>query len=295
MLADLQAFADEFDPRLDAYLRAADEIPTDLLEAVRYSALAPGKRLRPFLTVRCCEIAGGARDAAWAPAAAVECVHAFSLIHDDLPAMDDDDFRRGRPTCHKRYGEATAILAGDALIVLAFELLAREVPDGARATAMIRELAGGAGWAGMIGGQAADMAGESVPADEALTRSIHLRKTAALIRASCRIGVIAAAKKPTDGGDELIETLGRYGERFGLAFQIADDLLDVTATRESAGKRVGKDAGAHKQTYPASVGIEESRRAAARAANEAIAALDGFGAQADDLRALVRFVASQHY
>jgi geranylgeranyl diphosphate synthase, type II len=306
MIEQLSSFAAEFDQRLDDYLAGAENVPAGLLEAVRYSAMAPGKRIRPYLTVRCCELAGGTREEAWAPAAAVECIHAFSLVHDDLPAMDNDDFRRGRPTCHKQFGEAMAILTGDALVVRAFELIVEEVQDAERAVRVVHELAKGSGWSGMIGGQVADIEGESLPPSVDLTRSIHDRKTAALFRAACRIGAVVGTepagydnwsrgRRGADAGEHLIDSLSRFGQCFGLAFQIADDLLDVSATAEMAGKRVGKDAHARKQTFPRSLGVEESRRIAASAADEALAAIDHLGSRAEDLRMLTRFAVSRNY
>ncbi|MCP4250819.1 MAG: polyprenyl synthetase family protein [bacterium] len=256
-----------------------------LLEAMRYSLLAPGKRLRPYLVCRCCELAGGPAEAAVAAAAAVECVHAFSLIHDDLPAMDDDRLRRGRPTAHIQFDEATAILAGDALLTRAFELLAELVPDSRLAARMIRELARAAGAAGMIGGQAADIEGEGRPPDQALTETIHRHKTARLFECACRLGALLA---DTDPG--LVEALAAYGGHLGGAFQIADDLLDVTADAGTLGKNVRKDAVADKQTFVRCVGTTESRRLASAAVEQAVASLGDFGPEADDLRALAWYV-----
>jgi len=299
----LRAFATAFDREFERLLAADADVPPRLAEAMAYSALAPGKRVRPYVVCRAHALCGGMdprkttagrdvgrRDQAWSVAvlpiaAAIECVHAFSLIHDDLPAMDDDDLRRGRPTNHVKFGEAMAILAGDALLALAFELVARDAPDGSDVRRMTLELARGAGWAGMIGGQAADVLAETEPPDAAIVDYIHTRKTARLFQASARLGSIAAAAP-----DATIDALGRYGLQLGRAFQIADDLLDVTASSEQIGKATGKDASAGKQTYPRCVSIAETRRLAARAAADAIAALDEFGPAADDLRALARFV-----
>ncbi len=285
----LRAFAVEFDRRLDGYLTSGD-VPAPLLEAVRYAALAPGKRIRPYLVMRCCELAGGSREAAWPAAAAIECVHAFSLVHDDLPAMDDDDLRRGRPTTHKQFSEALAILAGDALLALAFELVVRHTPDRAIAAEMVLELARQTGWSGMIGGQAADVLGEESPPDEELVQYIHERKTACLFEAACRLGAIAGGAKP-----ELTDQLGRFGRHLGKAFQIADDLLDVTASTSALGKSAGKDASAGKQTYPRCVGVEASRARAADEVRASVAELGSFGPAADDLRQLAEFVASRNY
>ena len=223
-------------------------------------------------------------------AAAVECVHAFSLVHDDLPAMDDDDLRRGRPTCHKRFGEAVAILAGDALAVLAFEVLCRHTTDEKLACRMCHELATGTGCAGMIGGQAVDIIGQSSPPTLDLATYIHERKTARLFESSCRLGAMVGG-----GSGESTHSLGQYGQKLGRAFQIADDLLDLTSTPERLGKRVGKDAEARKQTFPQCVGIDGSRMAAREAAGAAIAELESFGPEADDLRALATYVVDRNY
>jgi len=286
----LQTFAALFDVKLSEYVRSGTQVPGDLLAAVRYSALAPGKRIRPYLVVRCCELAGGSREDAWAVAAAVECVHTFSLVHDDLPAMDDDDLRRGRPTTHKQFGEAVAILAGDALLVLAFELLAHHAADRRLAGEMVLELAERTGWAGMIGGQAADIAGQSQSPSLERTQFIHERKTAALFEAACRLGAMAGRGQP-----DAITALGGFGRCLGRAFQIADDLLDVVSTAEKSGKAVGKDVAAGKQSYPRCVGVERSRAAANTAAAAAVAELERFGAAADDLRELARYVASRAF
>jgi geranylgeranyl pyrophosphate synthase len=281
----VKIFAGEFTADLEKLLASTDiAAPHELREAVRYALLGAGKRLRPFLVRRCCVLVGGTSAEAFAPAVAVEMVHAFSLVHDDLPAMDDDDLRRGRPTCHKQFGEATAILAGDALLALAFETLATHIEDPGRAVSMSAELARATGWSGMIGGQAADLAGERQPSSLECVQRIHERKTGALFAAACRLGAIA-------GGAEAgtIERLGTYGRRLGLAFQIADDLLDVTGTSEQLGKQVAKDAARRKQTYPACVGTGRTMAAGESAAAEAIASLSGFSSGADDLRALAEY------
>lgn len=284
----LRSFADEADSRFELFVPPVAREDSKLAAALRYSMLAPGKRLRPFLVVRCCELVGGSRDAAWPVAAAVECVHAFSLVHDDLPAMDNDDLRRGRPTTHKQFDEATAILAGDALVVLAFELLASRVADATIAARLVSELARATGWAGMIGGQAADLEGEKSPPSIDLTRAIHDRKTAALFSAAARMGAMVGR-----GTDLQVDAVGTYGRHLGLSFQIADDLLDVTSTAEELGKTVGKDARAGKQTYPAGVGVPASREAAAAARDRAIDALSPLGDGAEDLRELARYVVSR--
>ncbi len=286
----LEAFAAEFDQHFEPLLSPGDDVPTRLQEAVRHSALAPGKRIRPYLTIRCCELVGGERDDVWGMAAAIECVHAFSLIHDDLPAMDDDDVRRGRPTCHRAFDEATAILAGDALLARAFELLATQpVASGCRGR-LIADFAAGTGWRGMIGGQAADIDGEQQPPSVDLARYIHERKTAALFQTACRLGATAVG-----GADHQIDLLGEYGHHLGVAFQIADDLLDVCQSDAQLGKRTGKDAGAGKQSFPRCVGIEKSRAGALEARASALACLESFGPQADDLRRLANYVVDRNY
>ncbi len=211
----------------------------------------------------------------------------FSLIHDDLPAMDDDDLRRGQPTNHKIFGEAMAILAGDALLAFAFQILTERIDNPAIAAAMTRELATSTG-PGMIAGQVADMQGEQQPPSEATIRYIHERKTAALIAAACRLGAIAAGASQTD-----ITTVGHYGYHLGLAFQLADDVLDATSSAEKLGKRTGKDTEAGKQTLVRLVGVEAARAAAIDETRQAIEALRGFGPQAEPLRALAQFVVSR--
>lgn len=286
----LRVFAEQFDRRLEKYLAPVDDVPVELLEAVRCSALAPGKRVRPYLVVTCCKLVGGRANWAWPVAAAVECVHAFSLIHDDLPALDDDDLRRGLPTCHKEFGEATAILAGDALLALSFELLSRHVRDPVLVVKMVTELARATGWAGMIGGELADLLGESHPPELELTRRIHERKTVALFRAACCLGALAGR------ADAKTRTrLSLFGQSLGRAFQIADDLLDVSTAVNQTGKRVGKDEPSGKQSFPRCVGIERARAAAREAVQDAIEVLEPFGAKADDLRALAVFVMARDY
>jgi len=281
----LATWGRDFDKTLDVMLAADHDVPGVLANAVRYAAQGGGKRIRPFLATRFCELCGGTANQAAPAAVAVECVHAFSLVHDDLPAMDDDDLRRGRPTCHKAFTEAIAILAGDALLTLAFEILAKRIPDPSIATAAVVALAHGAGWQGMIGGQATDILGEGKPTDLALVENIHLHKTAKLIEAATRLGAICAG-----ASESQMNAAATFGRHLGLAFQIADDLLDVTGSAEEMGKAVAKDVEAGKQTYPAAVGVEAGRRAADDAAQRAREALDPFGPEADDLRQLVRFV-----
>jgi geranylgeranyl diphosphate synthase type II len=258
--------------------------PARLSSAMCYSVLGGGKRLRPVLCLLAAEACGGeaAAEAALASACALELVHTYSLIHDDLPAMDDDDLRRGRPTCHKAFDEATAILAGDALLTLAFEIVAAHTRPAEAALGCVRVLAEASGPAGMVGGQMADLQAEgrtdgTIDALEA----IHRRKTGALLRAALQMGAIVA------GADaERRAALDRYGRAVGLAFQIVDDLLDVQGDEAKLGKRVGKDSELGKWTYPGFLGIEGSRRRARQLADEAVAALSPLGAGGDRLRAL---------
>jgi geranylgeranyl pyrophosphate synthase len=262
----------------------------ELKEPVRYALEGPGKRLRPAVVLWCCELVGGKvnRNAEIA-AAAIEMVHTYSLVHDDLPAMDDDDYRRGRLTCHKKFDEPTAILAGDALLTLAFELLAKEIDEPAVAVRLIAELAEAAGPAGMVAGQMADLKAANGDADEKTLRYIHTNKTAKMFRCAAVMGGICGSTSLTTGGranHRQLKRLSEYGLKIGLGFQIADDILDVCASSEQLGKTSGKDAKQGKATYPAVVGLEKSRELAGKLANEAIAALGPFGAKADTLRQL---------
>ena len=277
---------------VDAYLPQALDLaagcPARLREAMAYSLLAPGKRLRPLLVLLAAEAAGGAGERALPAAAAFEMVHTYSLIHDDLPAMDDDDLRRGQPTCHKRFGEATAILAGDALLTLAFQVLAESYPP-ATAAACCGELARGAGAAGMVGGQVEDLAWEHEPSGQlADLERVHAHKTGALFRACLRVGGHVAG-----AGREVLDRLDAFGRAFGLAFQITDDLLDVHGHADQAGKRVGKDAARGKLTYPGLLGAAESRGRAERLCREAQDHLAPLGAGGRRLAALARMLCTR--
>lgn len=265
------------------------ECPQRLREAMSYSLLAGGKRLRPVLVLMACEACGGDSEAALPAACAIEMIHTYSLIHDDLPAMDDDDYRRGRLTNHKVFGEAMAILAGDALLTLAFEVVAREVRPSAVAAACCADLAFAAGACGMVGGQVADLEAESQSDRNtqslAHLQSIHRRKTGRLIRSALTMGGrIAQADVATLG------TLDHYGTCIGLAFQIADDVLDVTGTQDKLGKGVGKDAGLGKLTYPGLIGLEPSRQMARDLIDEACLAIAPWGERGRRLEALAHFV-----
>ena len=279
---------------LERLLPPADERPARLHAAMRYSLLAGGKRLRPVLCLASAEAVGGERGAALLPAVALECLHTYTLIHDDLPAMDDDDLRRGQPTCHKQFDEATAILAGDALLTLAFELLARfgesqtarqaSPSTGTVAAQLAQELAVAAGSRGVVGGQAEDLAAEGREPDAALLEYIHSHKTGALIRAACRMGALAGGANAAQ-----LAALTAYAEKIGLAFQIADDVLNVTSTPEQLGKATGSDAARKKMTYVALFGLEVARAQAQALAAGAVAALAPLGAHAAPLAALAEF------
>ena len=287
----------EIERRLDAALAPQAGLPDELLRAMRYSLLAPGKRLRPLLVLLAAEACGGAGNDPWPAACAVEMVHVYSLIHDDLPAMDDDDVRRGQPTCHKKFGEATAILAGDALLTMAFQLLGEGYPNSMGA-ACCADLARGAGAAGMVGGQADDLSWEQAPEHKARTLEelefLHARKTGALIRCCLRLGARLALAYHNEGPPaDLLARLDGYGRCLGLAFQITDDLLDVEGQAEQAGKRVGKDAARGKLTYPGLLGVEESRKRAADLGRQAREYLTPLGARAGDLESLVSFVVNR--
>ena len=264
-------------------LKASLQPHSRLIEAVEYSLAGGGKRLRPVLVLETCRVCGGAEQAAWPAALAIECIHTFSLIHDDLPAMDDDDLRRGKPTSHKVFGEALAVLAGDWLVTHAFDLLTSEPVDSRVAPQLVRTLAQASG--DMIVGQGADVAGEQQPTNADLVRFIHRHKTARLLEGACRLGALSAQS----AADQL-EAVAVYGRRLGLAFQISDDLLDCTGTTENVGKRVGKDAAESKQTYPAAFGIEQSRRRAREEIEAAVAALEPFGSEAEKLCGLAWYV-----
>jgi geranylgeranyl diphosphate synthase, type II len=276
--------------------RITEDAPAPIAEAMSYSLFSPGKRLRPLLSAAACEASGGTFDNGIAAGCAVEMVHAYSLVHDDLPAMDDDDLRRGLPTNHKKFGEALAILAGDALLTGAFQVLAEGYPPKTAAVSCA-ELARGAGTGGMVGGQVLDLAAEgkipggTAPRTTSDLENVHSRKTGALFLTSLRLGLLAAQGERPGGPDPVArEALEMYGRAFGLAFQIADDLLDVQGTSDRAGKRVGKDAARGKLTFPGLLGVEESRRRANSLYADASVALTPLGPAAGLLAGLVRVV-----
>jgi geranylgeranyl diphosphate synthase type II len=283
----LKERSEQVDAALDRYLPPLDAVPQRLHEAIRYSVLAPGKRLRPILVLASAEAVGGKPETVMPTACALECIHVFSLIHDDLPCMDDDDYRRGRLTNHKVFGEAMAMLAGDALQALAFELIADNAavvaPD--RVVAVIKRIANAAGTWGMVGGQVVDIESEGKDISAETLQYIHAHKTGALLTASVLAGAILC------GADAVQQqALERYGRSIGLAFQIADDILDIVGDQEKIGKPVGSDEGKDKATYPKLYGLEESRRRAHAEVASAVASLEGFGEAAEPLRAIARYI-----
>ena len=289
-----QVSREQIDAALQRYIDFDTDCPQQLREAIEYSLLAPGKRLRPQLVLLATQACGGTIEAALPAAAAVEMIHAYSLVHDDLPAMDDDDLRRGRPTCHKQFDEATAILVGDALQARAFEVLATAITPAERAARCCATLAQAAGASALVGGQADDLTSQFFqPTDDtqAIERLelIHRRKTGALFRASLRLGAIVA-----DATDQQLASLDTYGQHLGLAFQVVDDLLDVSGNETTVGKRVGKDSERGKTTYPAVLGIEASQERAETLIEEACRAIETFGEAAAPLRELARYVSQRN-
>ena len=258
---------------------------------MRYSVFAGGKRLRPALALLAAEACGADPSVALPGACALELVHTYSLVHDDLPAMDDDDLRRGRPTLHRAFDEATAILAGDALLTLAFEIVAREIRPAEAAASCVRILAAASGPAGMVGGQMADLEAETRnDATVTALEAIHRRKTGALLRASLAIGAVAAGAP-----EPIARALDDYGRAAGLAFQVVDDLLDVQGDEAKLGKRVGKDSNLGKWTYPGLLGVAGSREKAEELASQAAAALEPLGDRGLRLRALARHMVERDH
>ncbi|WP_431223498.1 (2E,6E)-farnesyl diphosphate synthase [Serratia sp. L9] len=288
----LQLFRQRSDRALLDYIAPLPFNQGKMVEAMRHGALLGGKRLRPFLVYATGQMFGLSLENLDAPAAAVECIHAYSLIHDDLPAMDDDDLRRGQPTCHIKFGEANAILAGDALQTLAFSILAdAPMPDVALGDrlAMISELAAASGVAGMCGGQSLDLEAEGKHIDLQALEQIHRHKTGALMRAAVRLGALAAGQP----GRAALPQLDRYAAAIGLAFQVQDDILDVVGETEKIGKRQGSDQQLGKSTYPALLGLDSAKVKAWDLYQEALAALESLAAQSYNtapLRALASFI-----
>ena len=293
---DIRRFLDEakreVDACLDRLLPREDEEPPSIHRAMRYSVFAGGKRVRPILVLAAGGSVGGPREALLHLGSAIEMIHTYSLIHDDLPALDNDDLRRGVPTCHRKFGEATAILAGDALMTRAYQVLADlpEVPGGdATRLRIVREIAGATGTVdGMIGGQVVDLEQEGKETSTAMLEYIHRSKTGALLAACTRTSALASGASPSD-----LDALSAYGRHIGLVFQIVDDVLDVTESSAALGKTAGKDARVKKATYPALFGIEASRAKARELSAAAIEAVRGLGAAADPLRALAEFICSR--
>jgi geranylgeranyl diphosphate synthase type II len=284
--------AAEVNEWLDRLVPSEATPPEQLHRAMRYSLLAGGKRLRPALVLSAGEAFGAETDDLMPAACAIEMIHTYSLIHDDLPAMDNDDLRRGRPTCHKAFGEAVAILAGDALLTQAFRVLAADAPGriAERQVRVIREIATAAGTVdALIGGQIVDIESEGKPVGSATLEYIHRAKTGAMICASVVVGGIVAG-----AGEQQIDKLRGYGERIGLAFQIADDILDVTSTSEQLGKTPGKDQAASKATYPAIHGIEESIARARELVTEAVEIASSLGVETQVLEELARFIIARN-
>lgn len=283
--------AAEVDAALDAFLPKAKVRPTTIHAAMRYSVFAGGKRLRPVLCLAAAEACGGEASNALAPACAVELMHTYSLVHDDLPAMDDDDLRRGRPTCHKVYGESMAVLCGDALLTESFIVLAQTAATKRYGTRdYVTELAVTGGSLKLIGGQVMDLEGESKKLTKRDLVRIHEAKTAALLTSALRLGGMTANATPAK-----LEALTNFGYALGLAFQVIDDILDVTQSTEVLGKTAGKDEAAEKSTYPAILGLEASRKEAARLTKAAMDALKPIGKKAARLQEIATHLLKREY
>ncbi len=289
----LRIYQESVEQALDHWLPSASIEPTILHEAMRYSVLGDGKRIRPILLYATGEAFGVDLKALDGPACAVEMIHAYSLIHDDLPAMDDDDLRRGRPTCHKAYDDATAILAGDALQALAFHILAEDenikVNDTQRIS-MINTLAKASGSRGMAGGQAIDLASVGKSLDISALETMHSHKTGALILASAELGALCVDEVET----EQFDRISNYARCIGLAFQIKDDILDIESDTETLGKPQGSDVANNKPTYPNLLGLQGAKDAADKLYNEAIESLDNFGQSADMLRFIADYIVNRN-
>lgn len=287
----LAARSAEVDAAMDGFLPKAKVRPTTIHAAMRYCVFAGGKRLRPILCLAAAEACGGEMPNALAPACAVELMHTYSLVHDDLPAMDDDDLRRGRPTCHKVYGEGIAILCGDALLTEAFAVLARMDSNQRYSTRdFIGELAEAGGSKKLIGGQVMDLEGEGKKLNKLDLVRIHEAKTAALLTCSLRLGAMSANATPAK-----LEAITHFGHALGLAFQVIDDILDVTQSTEVLGKTAGKDETVEKSTYPAILGLDASRKEATKLTNSAMEALKPFGKTADQLKEIANHLLSREY
>ena len=282
----------KIDRALDRYLPRANTKPATLHKAMRYSLFAGGKRLRPILCLAAAEACRGNVDGALPLACALECIHTYSLVHDDLPSMDNDDFRRGRPTCHKVFGDGIAILAGDALLTIAFEIVSRTKPARRYNTsALLREISVAAGSQKLIAGQVADLEAEGKDVKRDQLQFIHENKTAAILKSSVRLGAMSA-----NADARKLSAITRFGQRLGLAFQIIDDILDVTQTSEILGKSAGKDVAAKKATYPAVIGLEKSRAEARRLTRQAHNALSMFSSSdAEPLHVLANYLLEREF
>jgi len=289
--AYLKSRQKKIDRALDCYLPKENTRPSTIHKAMRYSLFAGGKRLRPILCLAAAEACGGKIDNALPLACALECIHTYSLVHDDLPSMDNDDFRRGRPTCHKVFGDGIAVLAGDALLTSAFEIVSRaKFSPRYNLSILLREIAVAAGSRKLIAGQVADLEAEGRNIDMSGLRYIHENKTAAILTTSVRLGAMSA-----DATAKQLDAITKFGRALGLAFQIIDDILDVTQTTEKLGKSAGKDAAAKKATYPAVIGLEKSRLEAKRLTRRAHNALSIFDEKANALHALANYLLEREY
>jgi geranylgeranyl diphosphate synthase type II len=292
----LQEKKEIVDSALERYLPKKEEFTSNLHKAIQHSLFAGGKRIRPVLSIASFEAVGGKGERILPFACALEMIHTYSLIHDDLPALDDDDYRRGKPTCHKVFGEAIAILAGDGLLTEAFRLMTNQPPEDFRSSDgrvildLVNEVAQAAGVLGMVGGQVVDVESEGKGVDLVTVQYIHARKTGAMILASVRVGAKLGGAK-----GKILNALTRYGESVGLAFQVIDDILNVEGKAALMGKKTGSDLSKGKATYPSVLGLEESKKKGRELVETAVDALKPFGREADPLREIARFVAAREY
>ena len=287
----LKSRQEKIERALDRHLPKESTKPATIHKAMRYSLFAGGKRLRPILCLAAAETCGGKIDNALPLACALECIHTYSLVHDDLPSMDNDDFRRGRLTCHKVFGDGIAVLAGDALLTIAFEIVSRAKPTSRyNMSTLLREVAVAAGSQKLIAGQVADLEAEGKETTRAGLRYIHENKTAAILTTSLRLGAMSANVNP-----KQLAAITRFGRALGLAFQVIDDILDVTQTSEKLGKSAGKDVAAKKATYPAVIGLDKSRAEAKRLTKQAHNALSIFGTKAEAPHALANYLLEREY
>ncbi|MBW2595515.1 MAG: polyprenyl synthetase family protein [Deltaproteobacteria bacterium] len=278
------------DRALEEYLPKKDGFSSEISESMRYTLFAGGKRIRPVLCMASAEAVGGSADSVLPVACAIEMIHTYSLIHDDLPSMDNDDYRRGKPSNHKVFGEGVAVLAGDALLTEAFCLMSRGTPEvsSKKTLAVLHEISTAAGFRGMIGGQVADLKAEGEKVDMEMVNYIHTHKTEMLITVSVRAGALIAG-----AGEDDLNALSEYGKKTGLAFQIADDILDIESSREVLGKDVGSDEGLGKATYPALIGLEESKDRTRKLVEDALSNISRFDEKAEPLRMIARFIAER--